>query len=100
MYAPEVGVSIGLVDLPCELEVLTRHPAGLVGGEADGHAVIHIAPVGVMVGLFGERSHGRHERKGFSEIFKLELTLQSIVLEFPTGNILVIHSCHVINGGQ
>ncbi len=44
----------------------------IVRGQPDLHTIIRVAPIGMMVRLFGNQCHLGHEGKGLHEIIKLK----------------------------
>ncbi|VVT04658.1 hypothetical protein SPHINGO361_110335 [Sphingomonas sp. EC-HK361] len=56
------------VDRFCQFDIPFRQPAGIVGRQRDLHAIPHIRPFGVMVGLFGDQRDLGHEAERLGEI--------------------------------
>ena len=55
----------------------------IVGGQFNRHAVVDVAPVGVVLHGFSQQCHPGHEGERFAEILELTLTLQAIVRHLP-----------------
>src|SRR5688572_24830108 len=57
--------------------------AGIMCIEMNGHFIVHIVPVGMMIHFFGSHSHAGHECKGFYKISEYECFCELVVFFFP-----------------
>lgn len=74
------------LDFFCERHVLGRHfVAGVVRVEADGDAMVDVAPVGVVVHRLGLETNPHHEGHRFLETAKLKRSHEGVALEAPAG---------------
>jgi len=69
------------------IEITTGKSASIMGGQADFHPVVHIAPLRMMIETLAHQGHAGHEAEGLRKIRKAEFTLQSppLIDEFPGG---------------
>lgn len=49
-------------------DVTMAKPPGVMRGERDGHAIVDVAPFGMMIDSFGMERHPRHKAEGGAEI--------------------------------
>lgn len=68
--------------------IFRSNASGLVGRKPDGHFVVNILKVGMVVFLFGKQSNPDNERKRLGEIGKLEFFLKGMVFKRPVIKLL------------
>ena len=69
------------------IEITTGESASIMGGQADFHPVVHIAPLRMMIETLAHQGHASHETKRLRKIHKAEFTLYgpTLIDEFPGG---------------
>src|SRR5579863_5222810 len=68
---------------------MPTEPARVMRRQRDLYAVVHIRPLGMMIGFLREQRHPRHERKSRAEIGELETAVdrQPIFAQCPAGQL-------------
>ena len=73
------------VEFGGEFEIPRGDAAGVMGGEVNGHAVVNVEPLGVVVHGLGYEGGAGHEAEGVDEVGELEFAVQFGVDESPAG---------------
>src|SRR4029453_7608013 len=67
-------------DLLCQLDVPLRHPARIMGGQAEVDPVPDTREFRMMIDLLGVQSDARHECERFAEILEPEAPLKRLTV--------------------
>src|SRR6218665_479778 len=68
----EAGLDQQRIDGSGQGDIALAEAVGIVGGQADGHAVVAVGPIGMVPGFLRRQRHAAHEGEGFRKILELE----------------------------